>query len=157
LIPRRVPAAVHSSARRPPRGFFAGSFSTEAWQMRLHRYRRAALVACSIGLLAAAWPAAAQNFPTRPVRLIIGFPPGGATDLVARIMAPKYSELLGQQVVVDNRTGANGTIGSHLAAQATPDGHTIHLATIGSLVISPAIGKVPYDPIKDFQPISQAV
>ena len=101
--------------------------------------------------------ASARDYPSRPVRLIIGFPPGGATDLVARIMAPKYTELLKQQVVVDNRSGANGTIATDLLTQATPDGHTIHLATLGSLVISPAIMKVPYDPLKDVAPVSQVV
>jgi tripartite-type tricarboxylate transporter receptor subunit TctC len=91
------------------------------------------------------------------VRIIIGFPPGGATDLVSRLMAPKYVEIFKQQFIVDNRSGANGVIGSDLAAKAAPDGHTIHLATIGTLVISPAITQVPYDPVKDFAPISQAV
>lgn len=99
----------------------------------------------------------AQRYPSRPVRFIIGFPPGGATDLVARLMAPKYTELLKQQVVVDNRSGANGTIATDLLTQATPDGHTIHLATFGSLVISPTITKVPYDPLKEVAPVSQAV
>ncbi|MBI1964645.1 MAG: tripartite tricarboxylate transporter substrate binding protein [Betaproteobacteria bacterium] len=102
-------------------------------------------------------PAPAQEYPSKPVRIIIGFPPGGATDLVSRLMAPKYVAAFKQQFIVDNRPGANGVIGSDLAAKAAPDGHTIHLATIGSLVISPAIGKVPYDPLKDFAPISQAV
>ena len=101
--------------------------------------------------------AAAADYPLRPVRIIIGFPPGGATDLVSRLMVPKYVEIFKQQFIVDNRSGANGVIGSDLAAKAAPDGHTIHLATIGTLVISPAITRVPYDPIKDFAPISQAV
>ena len=91
------------------------------------------------------------------MRIIIGFPPGGATDLVSRMMAPKYNALLKQPFIVDNRPGANGVIGSDLAAKAAPDGYAIHLATIGSLVLSPATGKVPYDPIRDFAPISQAV
>jgi len=111
-------------------------------------------------LLAAVVPAAAghaQEYPTKPVRIIIGFPPGGATDLIARLMAPKYTQIFKQQFIVDNRPGANGVIGSDLAAKAPPDGHTIHLATIGSLVLSPATTKVPYDPLKDFAPISQAV
>ena len=98
-----------------------------------------------------------QRYPTRPVRLVVGFPPGGATDLVARLMAPKYTELLKQQVVVENRPGANGTIATDLVTQALPDGHTVHLATFGSLVISPAITKVPYDPVKGLSPVSQVV
>ena len=102
-------------------------------------------------------PLAAQDYPAKPVRIIIGFPPGGATDLVARMMAPKYTSLLKQQFIVDNRAGANGVIGSDLVAKAAPDGYVLHLATIGSLVLSPATTKVPYDPLKDFAPISQAV
>jgi tripartite-type tricarboxylate transporter receptor subunit TctC len=98
-----------------------------------------------------------QRYPTRPVRLVVGFPPGGATDLVARLMAPKYTELLKQQVVVENRPGANGTIATDLLTQALPDGHTIHLATFGSLVISPAVTKIPYDPVKDIAPVSLVV
>jgi tripartite-type tricarboxylate transporter receptor subunit TctC len=101
--------------------------------------------------------APAQEYPAKPVRIIIGFPPGGATDLVSRLMAPKYTGLFKQQFIVDNRPGANGVIGSDLAAKAAPDGYVIHLATIGSLVLSPATSKVPYDPLKDFTPISQAV
>jgi len=107
--------------------------------------------------LAVAFPLSAQEYPAKPVRIIIGFPPGGATDLVARLMAPKYAETFRQQFIVDNRPGANGTIGTDLAAKAAPDGYTIHLATIGTLVISPAISKVPYDPVTDFATISQAV
>jgi tripartite-type tricarboxylate transporter receptor subunit TctC len=100
---------------------------------------------------------AAESYPTKPVRIIVGFPPGGATDLVMRLMAPKYTEIFNQQFIVDNRPGANGVIGTDLAAKAPPDGHTIHLATIGTLVISPAITKVPYDPFKDLAPVSQVV
>jgi tripartite-type tricarboxylate transporter receptor subunit TctC len=108
-------------------------------------------------LLLAFAPAAAQDYPAKPVRILIGFPPGGATDLVSRLMAPKYAGLLKQQFIVDNRPGANGTIAGDLAARAAPDGYTLHLATIGSLVLSPATTKVPYDPLKDFAPVSQAV
>jgi tripartite-type tricarboxylate transporter receptor subunit TctC len=114
-------------------------------------------LAALCAVLLVALPAAAQEYPTKPVRIIIGFPPGGATDLVARLMAPKYSNVLKQPFIVDNRAGANGVIGSDLAAKAAPDGYVIHLATIGSLVLSPATSKVPYDPLKDFAPISQAV
>ncbi len=117
---------------------------------------RSRLAALGAALLAAL-PVAAQEYPAKPVRIIIGFPPGGATDLVARLMAPKYTSVFKHQFIVDNRPGANGVIGSDLAAKAAPDGYTIHLATIGSLVLSPATGKVPYDPLRDFAPISQAV
>jgi len=118
--------------------------------------RLACLTAAGVALVASL-PLAAQEYPAKPVRIIIGFPPGGATDLVSRLMAPNYTGLLKQQFIVDNRPGANGVIGSDLAAKAAPDGYAIHLATVGSLVLSPATGKVPYDPLKDFAPISQAV
>ncbi|HSC93836.1 MAG TPA: tripartite tricarboxylate transporter substrate binding protein [Burkholderiales bacterium] len=121
------------------------------------RSRSFARILAACAALAAGAPLGAQEYPVKPVRIIIGFPPGGATDLVSRLMAPKFAGLLKQQFIVDNRAGANGVIGSDLAAKAAPDGYTIHLATVGSLVLSPATGKVPYDPIKDFAPISQAV
>ena len=115
-------------------------------------------VTTCVALLAmTAGTAAATDYPTRPVRIIVGFPPGGATDLVARIIAPKLGEALKQQVIVDNRAGANGTIGAELAANATPDGYSLHLGTLGALVISPTITKVQYDPLKDFATISMAV
>ena len=101
--------------------------------------------------------AGAQGFPTKPVRFIVGFPPGGATDLVARIIQPKMSAALGKQVVVENRPGASGIIGTDLIARAEPDGHTIGMVHIGSMVISPAIQKVPYDVHKDFAPLTQLV
>jgi len=126
---------------------------------RIGRARRTAGLAVA-GVAAAcafAVPAHAQEYPAKVVRIVIGFPPGGATDLVSRMMAPKYAGIFKQQFIVDNRPGANGVIGSDLAAKAAPDGYTIHLATIGSLVLSPATGKVPYDPLRDFAPISQAV
>ena len=100
---------------------------------------------------------AADTYPRKPVRLIVGFPPGGATDLVARILQPKLLASLGQQVVVDNRPGANGTISLALLAQAQPDGYTIALGHLGGLVISPAIQKVQYDPSRDFTPIGLMV
>ena len=116
----------------------------------------AAFLLAALSITAGA-ASAAEAYPSKPVRIIIGFPPGGATDLVSRLMAPKYSAIFKQQFIVDNRPGANGTIGTDLAAKAAADGYTIHLATIGSLVLSPATMKVPYDPLKDFAPISQAV
>ncbi len=111
-----------------------------------------AAAACAMAL-----PLHSQEYPVKPVRILIGFPPGGATDLVARLMAPKYAGIFKQQFIVDNRPGANGVIASDLAAKAAPDGYLVHLATFGSLVLSPATSKVPYDPLKDFAPVSQAV
>lgn len=112
---------------------------------------------CTAVLCASALSAAAAQFPNKPVRLIIGFPPGGATDLVARALQPRMSAALGHQVVIDNRSGANGIIAGDLTAHAEPDGHTILLGHIGMLIISPAIQKVPYDPIRDFAPVGLTV
>jgi tripartite-type tricarboxylate transporter receptor subunit TctC len=103
------------------------------------------------------WSATPDWAPTKPVRMIVGFPPGGATDLVARMLQPKMSTALGKQVVIDNRPGANGVISNELIARADPDGHTIGFGHIGTLVISPAIQKVPYDVYKDFSPIGLVV
>jgi tripartite-type tricarboxylate transporter receptor subunit TctC len=108
---------------------------------------------CAAGVLSAA----AAEFPSKPVRMIVGFPPGGATDLVARALQPRMSAALGHQVVIDNRPGANGIIAGELTAHAEPDGHTILLGHIGMLIISPAIQKVPYDPFKDFAPVGLTV
>jgi tripartite-type tricarboxylate transporter receptor subunit TctC len=107
--------------------------------------------------LLAAPALAAEWAPTKPVRFIVGFPPGGATDLVARILQPKLSASFGNQVIVDNRPGANGVISMQILSRAEPDGHTVGLSHIGSLVVSPAIQKVPYDPIRDFAYIGMLV
>ncbi|MDP1536509.1 MAG: tripartite tricarboxylate transporter substrate binding protein [Burkholderiales bacterium] len=120
-------------------------------------FRNPLAAACAVLLALTAAPVAAEDYPARPVRIIIGFPPGGATDLVARIIAPKLGEALKQQIVVDNRAGANGTIAAKLAADATPDGYNLHLATLGALVISPTITKVPFHPLHDFAPITLTV
>ncbi|MBV8031808.1 MAG: tripartite tricarboxylate transporter substrate binding protein [Betaproteobacteria bacterium] len=102
-------------------------------------------------------PALAENYPSHPARLLVGFPPGGATDLVARIVQPRLSQALGREVIVDNRPGANGVVAAELTAKSPPDGYTVHLATLASLVISPAISSVPYDPARDFTPLGRAV
>jgi tripartite-type tricarboxylate transporter receptor subunit TctC len=91
------------------------------------------------------------------VRFIVGFPPGGATDLVARAIQPKLSAAFGKQVVVDNRPGANGVIGLDVLARSEPDGHAVGIGHIGGLIVSPAIQKVPYDPYKSFAPIGMLV
>jgi len=97
----------------------------------------------------------AQNYPSRPIRFIVPFPPGGGTDIYARILAPKLSEALRQQVVVDNRSGAGGALGAELAAKAPPDGYTIWIGQTSNLTIGPAMrSKNSYDPLKDFAPIS---
>lgn len=99
---------------------------------------------------------AAQNYPTKPIRLIAPFPPGGSTDLLARVIAQKLTEAFGQQVIVENRGGAGGTIGVELAARAAPDGYTIVMGHVGTFGANPTLyPKLPYDAIKDFAPITQ--
>ncbi len=99
--------------------------------------------------------AVAQAYPTKPVRLIVAFPPGGSTDIIARLVAQHLGDKLGQQVIVDNRGGAGGTIGTEIAARAAPDGHTLTMGTTSTHVIAPAAYvKVNYDPVKDFEPIT---
>ena len=99
-------------------------------------------------------PGAAQAFPTRPIRLIVPFPAGGGTDIVARVLGQKLHQSLGQAVVIDNRGGAGGTLGTGLAAKAAPDGYTLVLVPT-SHVINPSIyAKLPYDTEKDFAPIT---
>jgi tripartite-type tricarboxylate transporter receptor subunit TctC len=113
----------------------------------------------AIGLMAvflAAPLAGAQSYPTRPVRLVITYPPGGTTDFVGRPLAQKLSELFGQQVVVDNRGGAGGVIATVIVTQAPPDGYTLLLGTSSGMLINPLLNpKLPYDPFRDFTPISR--
>ena len=108
-------------------------------------------------LLAAPGLVAAQAYPSKPLRIIIPFPPGGATDIGGRYIAQKLGEAFGQQTVPDNRPGANGTIGLELAAKAPPDGHTLVIGQTGNLAISPGLTKVNYDPARDFAPISLVI
>jgi tripartite-type tricarboxylate transporter receptor subunit TctC len=114
-------------------------------------------IASLLILLLAAAQAAAQTYPDKPVRLIVPLSAGSAVDTLARIPAQKLSELWGRQVVVDNRVGANGIIGTEAAAKAPPDGYTLLLANDAALATSPALyPKLPYDPVRDFAPISLA-
>lgn len=98
---------------------------------------------------------AQAGYPTKPIRLIVAFPPGGSTDIIARLVGQKLSERLGQQVIIDNRGGAGGTIGTEIAARAAADGYTLTMGTTSTHVIAPAAyASVKYDPIKDFAPIT---
>ena len=108
--------------------------------------------------LAAGANAAQPSFPTKPIRLVIGSPPGGGNDLVGRILASKLSENLGQHVVVDNRGGANGIIGMGLVAKAAPDGYTIYMGTAGHVSVNPALyPDMPFNIGRDFTPLTQVV
>ncbi len=109
----------------------------------------AATVVATSGALAQA------GFPSRPIKVIVPYPPGGATDLVGRLMAAKLQEAWGQTVVVENRAGASGMIGSEQVARSAPDGYTVLVGITTHIQNSAIFAKVPYDPIKDFQPISQ--
>ena len=101
-------------------------------------------------------PALAQSYPTKPIRFIVPFAPGGSTDTLARTIGQKLAESLGQQVVVDNRSGANGNIGMEIVAHAAPDGYTILLGYIANLAIGPSLyARLPFDPVKDYAPITQ--
>ena len=109
-------------------------------------------------ILAALWsvPTAAQNYPSRPIRFVVPLAPAGAGDIVARTVAAKLSELWGQQIVIDNRPGANTIIGTDLVAKSKPDGYTWLLGVQGSLAINPATyPSLPYDPEKDFDAVTQ--
>jgi tripartite-type tricarboxylate transporter receptor subunit TctC len=126
---------------------------------------RVAVAGCFAALLAAAsgavWPQssrakdAAQAYPTKPIRLIVAFDAGGSTDIIARLVGQKLGERIGQQVIIDNRGGAGGTLGTELAARATGDGYTLTMGTTSTHVIAPSIyPNVKYDPVKDFTPIT---
>ena len=106
--------------------------------------------------LAAAVPAAAaaQAYPSRPIRLIVAFHPGGSVDAVARVVAPRLSESLGQPVVIENRSGASGNIGTELVARAKPDGYTLIIHTIPFVANAHLYERMPYDPLADFAPVS---
>jgi tripartite-type tricarboxylate transporter receptor subunit TctC len=117
--------------------------------------KRAALLLLALVAMPAAPAPAQSSYPDRPVRLIVPFPAGSATDIVSRLMAQKFSTELGQQFVVENRPGASGNLGVDMIAKSAPDGYTIGLVTASTHGVTPALGtKLPYDSIKDFKPIS---
>jgi len=104
---------------------------------------------------AGAGPVLAQQYPAKPIRMIIGFPPGGGTDIIGRIVAMRMAEGLKQQILPDNRGGASGQIAAELAAKAPPDGYTVMMAHIAAMSILPSLyPKLPYDPVRDFAPVS---
>src|SRR5215475_13538197 len=115
------------------------------------------LLFAALGVTAVA-PSAAQDYPSRPIRMVIAFPPGGPTDFVGRLLADKMKGLIGQSVIIENRAGANGAIGADYVAKSEPDGHTLFLTTVGAVAITPAMrSDLPYNTMRDFAPISLIV
>jgi tripartite-type tricarboxylate transporter receptor subunit TctC len=107
----------------------------------------------ALALLCPAW-AMAQDFPSKPIHLIVPFPPGGPNDIIARVVGQRMSDILKQTIVVENRSGQGGVIGTDAVAKAQPDGYTIGIVSAGALAISPSMEKVPYVTLRDLQPIT---
>ena len=126
--------------------------------MILVRYVLQAFLLVSVVAVAPSGVALAQNYPERPIRLVVPFPPGGPADIVARPLAEKLAVVLGQPVIVDNRSGASGTLGASFVAKENPDGYTLLLGTSNELTMSPGLySKLPYDPGRDFAPITTVI
>src|SRR3954463_4180681 len=118
---------------------------------------RGKIVAAIVAVLSLISPASAQTYPDRPVRLVVGFPPGGAADILGRIAAHELSARLGQQVVVDNRGGAGGLIATEITARANPDGYTLLFTSIPHVINPHLYRKVSYDALRNFIPVIQFV
>ncbi|MBV7482757.1 tripartite tricarboxylate transporter substrate binding protein [Bordetella sp. BOR01] len=128
--------------------------------MKLHTFRCAtALAACALfTTIATAAATATEDYPSRPIRLIVPFAPGGGADVLARIVGQKLGENLKQPVLIENRSGAGGNLGTDLVAKAEPDGYTLVLGVVGPISINVSLfDSLPYDPVKDLAPITQAV
>lgn len=110
-------------------------------------------IAAVAGVMALAAPVQAQNYPARTIRMVIPFAAGGNTDIIGRIFAPKMAEILGQQIIIDNRGGAGGVIGTEIVMRAPPDGYTLLMASAGHTINPAMIKKLPYDSVKDFTPM----
>ena len=118
----------------------------------------AALALATTALIGLALPVPAQDYPARPIRVLIAFPPGGPTDFVGRLLADKMSIQLGQRVYIENKPGANGTVGADNIAKSDPDGYSLFLTTAGAVTISPHVmANIPYDSLRDFAPIAEVV
>jgi tripartite-type tricarboxylate transporter receptor subunit TctC len=122
--------------------------------LNFFRYCAVAMAAAALTLAAAV----AQDYPSRPIKLVIAFPAGGPTDFVGRLLSDKLKEELGQSVIIENKAGASGTLGADYVAKSEPDGYTLFLTTVGAVAITPNMrADMPYDPVKDFAPITQVV
>jgi tripartite-type tricarboxylate transporter receptor subunit TctC len=125
------------------------------WEGTMRSLRILAVLVVSALALMPAW---AQDYPTRAVRLVVAFPPGGPTDFVARLLADKLKGILGQSVLVENKSGANAAIGADHVAKSEPDGYTLFFTTISAVVMNPHLrADLPYDPIRDFAPVTRLV
>lgn len=109
-------------------------------------------VAASLALLA--WPAAAQNYPAKPIKIVVPFPAGGTSDVLARLLGQKMTENWGQPVVIENKPGSSGNLGADAVAKSAPDGYTLVLMDVGNLTIAPALYKLPFNVEKDFAPVA---
>ena len=124
------------------------------WRRNIVKAPARILASLALALVASA--AHAQTFPGKPIRIVIGFPPGGTIDVVTRLLAPKLSEAFGQPVVVDNRPGANGVLATDMVAKSPPDGHTIFIGTLGNLSLNPIVySNLPFSMDKDLVPVTQ--
>lgn len=122
----------------------------------MQKLRGVLLAVCA--LLGAAATAQAQNFPSRPIRIVVAFPAGGPTDFVGRLIADKMTASLGQRVYIENRPGANGTVGGDNVAKSSPDGYSLFLTTAGAVVVSPHVmPNIPYNSLRDFAPVAEVV
>jgi tripartite-type tricarboxylate transporter receptor subunit TctC len=120
--------------------------------------RAAAVLAIAVHMSSAPAAESGGTYPDRPIRLVVPFPPGGGTDLVSRTIQPALMARLGQQIVIDNRGGAQGIVGTQIAATAAPDGYTLVIAEIGATAVGPAVtSNVPFDVVRDFAPITQLI
>jgi tripartite-type tricarboxylate transporter receptor subunit TctC len=153
-IPRVKNAAAD---RRRARGVTTAQAVIIVCMMVIARRALLALIVAALAL-AAARGADAQDYPSRPIKLVVAFTAGGTTDFVARLLAERLRTLLGQPVIVENRPGANGAIAAEYVAKSDPDGYTLFFTTVGAVAINPALrGNLAYDPIKDFAPVGMAV
>ncbi len=120
--------------------------------------RLAAFASAILALAAITTTAPAQDFPNRPIRIVIAFPAGGPTDFVGRLVADKVKDMLGQPVIIENKPGANGALGADSVAKAAPDGYTLFLSTVGAVAITPHMRTdLPYDTLRDFAPVTMVV
>jgi tripartite-type tricarboxylate transporter receptor subunit TctC len=116
--------------------------------------KRVWIASLALVLGALAWPVSAQTYPARPIRIVVPFPAGGTSDVLARIIGQKMTESWGQPVVVDNKPGSNGNLGADIVAKSQPDGYTLVLMDVGNLAISPSLYKLPFNVERDFSPVA---